>query len=420
MSQSKKEKLIAHSDEFRKEIIQITEGVWMSIGFSASNSAIIQGETGLILIDTHESTLAAEIVLAKYREIDQRPIHTIILTHEHRDHISGASVFAEGGNPAIISRPFTDGVMGAHELRDISRKRAERQFGMGLNTEERINIGLGPSERPIRGLAEGILPSTQFVTDERETHIIDGVKIEFVHAPGETPETMVVWLPEKRVLFGADNYYKSFPNLYAIRGNRYRDVQHWIDSLQRMINLNAEYLVPGHTRPLIGAGVVKATLTHYRAGIKSIFDQTVAGINRGLTPRELIETVKLPPEYVDLPYMQEFYGGIAWSVRSIFEGYLGWFDGNPTNLQPLTLLNEAIKMADLAGGEEKLLAKLQESVAGGQNQWALTLADHLILLGYDEAKELKARALVALAEDQANASARNWYIYCAKELMDDL
>ncbi|MEM8856904.1 MAG: alkyl/aryl-sulfatase, partial [Chloroflexota bacterium] len=248
MSQTQKEKLIAHSDEFRKEIIQITDNIWTSVGYSASNSAIIQGETGLILIDTHESTLAAEIVLAKYREIDQRPIHTIVLTHEHRDHISGAAVFAEGGSPEIISRPFKDDVMGPSELKEITRKRGERQFGIGLTTDERINIGLGPSERPIRGLAEGILPSTKFITDERETYTIDGVKMEFIHAPGETPETMVVWLPEERVLFSADNYYKSFPNLYAIRGNRYRDVQLWIDSLQKMINLNAEIMVPGHTR----------------------------------------------------------------------------------------------------------------------------------------------------------------------------
>lgn len=420
MSQTKKEKLIAHSDEFRKEIIEVTEGVWMSVGYSASNSAIIQGETGLILIDTHESTLAAEIVLAKYREIDQRPIHTIVLTHEHRDHISGAAVFAEGGSPEIISRPFKDDIMGASEISQISKERGAKQFGIGLTTDERINIGLGPSERPIRGLAEGILPSTMFITDERETHFIDGVKMEFIHAPGETPETMVVWLPEKRVLFSADNYYKSFPNLYAIRGNRYRDVQLWIDSLQKMINLNAEFLVPGHTRPLIGAGLVKATLTHYRGGIKSIFDQTIAGINKGLTPRQLIETVKLPPEYVDLPYMQEFYGGVAWSVRSIFEGYLGWFDGNPTNLKPLTQMTEALKMAELAGGEDKLLEKCQQAVEAEEFQWASILADHLLMLDYEEARELKANALLGLAEDEANASARNWYIYCARELLETL
>src|SRR5262245_26804829 len=155
---------------------------------------------------------------------------------------------------------------------------------------------------------------------------IAGVRLELLHTPGETSDAISVWLPGKRVLMPGDDFYRAFPNLYAIRGVRLRPVDQWVTSLGKMIDLGAEHLVPSHTRPIAGADSVQAALTAYRDGIKSILDQTLEGMKKGERPDELVQHVKLPPHLAENPYLQEFYGTVAWSVRAIYTDYLGWFE----------------------------------------------------------------------------------------------
>ena len=115
-----------------------------------------------------------------------------------------------------------------------------------------------------------------------------------------------------------------------------------------------EHLVPSHTRAISGQDEIYETLTAYRDAIQFVHDQTVQGINRGLTPDELVEAVKLPPHLAGHPYLQEYYGKVEWSVRGIFDGYLGWFDGDAAALQPENPDTRAAAMASLAGGVEGL------------------------------------------------------------------
>ncbi len=413
-----KEKLEAHSAEFEKEVVNVAEGVYTAVGFAASNVTMIEGETGLIIVDTTESIGAAEIILTKLRQISDKPILAIIYTHSHRDHISGASVFAGDASPDIYARSFETDMLGAKEVANISVARAKRQFAIGMPSWVRINLGLGPGERSLKGMAAGFVEPNHILTEPRETIQIDGVTIECVEAPGETPDTMVLWLPEQKILIGADNYYKSFPNLYPIRGSAYRDVALWVKSLDTMIAFEAKYLIPGHTRPLQGADHIREVLTNYRDGINHVLTETLAGMNEGATIPELIERVRLPEHLTDKPYLQEYYGAVSWSVHSIYTGYLGWFDGNPTNLHPLPRAEEAQHMADLAGGVPALFDQLQRAMDEDHHQWALQLADHLLALEHEPVKvtNLKADVLTALADQQINATARNYYLTYAREL----
>ena len=146
---------------------------------------------------------------------------------------------------------------------------------------------------------------------------------------GETADALYVWLPEKKVLFSGDNFYKSWPNAYAIRGTPYRDIRSWANADDMMLKEGAEFLVPGHTRPIIGKAAVAEALTDYRDAIRFVFDKTIEGMNQGLTPDELVAYVKLPARLAEKDYLREYYGNVEWAVRAIFEGYLGWFDGNP-------------------------------------------------------------------------------------------
>jgi alkyl sulfatase BDS1-like metallo-beta-lactamase superfamily hydrolase len=129
----------------------------------------------------------------------------------------------------------------------------------------------------------------------------------FHQAASETRDSIAVWLPDKRVLMPGDDLYRAFPNLYPIRGTRLRPPEVRTASLDKMVELGAEHLVPGHTRPIMGAAHVRAALTAHRDGIKSILDQTIEGIiRRGERPDELVRRVKLPPHLAESPCLQEF------------------------------------------------------------------------------------------------------------------
>ena len=267
-------------------------------------------------------------------------------------------------------------------------------------------------------MGQGFLQPTNWIEDDRLDLEICGVPLSLIAAPGETEDHLVVWREKDRVLFSGDNYYISFPNLYAIRGTKYRDFDVWADTLDTLIELDPLKLVPGHSRPLLEGGSIASVLEDYRDAIRHIVAKCAEGMDLGLTPDELVDYVQLPNELADRPFLQEYYGTVAWAVRAYFAGTVGWFDGNPTNLFPLAPSEEAQRIAKLAGGPEALAAQMEMAANDADFQWALELADRVARLnGYrDRAIRVKKNALLALAEDQMNATARNYYISVGKEL----
>jgi uncharacterized sulfatase len=295
-------------------------------------------------------------------------------------------------------------------------QRTQAQFGIGLTPEERISLGCGPGDRPMEGLGAGYLEPTDRVDADRDIDL-DGVAARLIMAPGETTDHMVVWLPESGVLFSGDNWYHAFPNLYAIRGTPYRDFGAWADSLALLAEINPEVLAPGHTMPVTGAAKVQEVLLTTRAAILHIMQATADGMDAGLSMDDIVAAIRLPDDLVDKPWLGEFYGKTGWSARAFASGTLGWYDGNPTNLGTLSSTTRASHLASLAGGDEALMkaaAKTKDA------QWRLELCDHLLALGVEKASLLKAETLVALAEDEVNATARNTYLWEAKRLIGEV
>ncbi|MBW1892401.1 MAG: MBL fold metallo-hydrolase, partial [Deltaproteobacteria bacterium] len=411
-----------HTKEFRKEVINVTDGVYVAVGFGVANSIMIEGDDGLIIVDTMTTSAEAETVLAEFRKISSKPVAAIIYTHNHADHILGATTFAkEGKNVDVYAHDTTayyiDRIVNV--IRPIISIRGARMFGNNLNREAIENVGLGPYFGFKPGIKLETLRPTITFKDTMETNIA-GVKVELIHAPGETNDQIYVWLPEKRALLPGDNFYKAFPNLYTIRGTCYRDVMQWAKSIDIIREKRPEYLVPSHTRPIKGEERIFNILTDYRDAIQYVHDQTIRGINQGLTPDEIVETVKLPEHLAQSPYLQEFYGKVDWSVRSVFSGYIGWFDGNPTNLNPLPFDERARRYVKLGGGEKKMTSIAETAFGNGDYQWVLDLTDHLLKVNKENAaaKEFRVKALTALGEAQLNANARHYYLSSAVELRD--
>ncbi len=415
--------LKAHSELFHKGVEKVTDGVYVAIGYGLANSIMLEGDDGIIIVDTMESADEARTVLAEFRKITDKPVKAIIYTHNHTDHVFGAAGFAEGKDIPVYAHESTSYYINrvVNQIRPIITARSMRMFGNHLPHGEHINDGIGPHL--------GITPESELYAlppthtfDDRMSLNIAGIQIELVHAPGETEDQLFVWLPEKQTVLTGDNIYQTFPNLYTIRGTYYRDVKQWANSLDQIRALGAEHLVPSHTRPVHGQDKVAELLTDYSDAINFVHDQTLRYMNLGLTPDQIVEKVQLPEHLASNPWLQEFYGKVSWSVRSVFDGYLGWFSGNPSELQPLAEPEEARRMATLAGGNDALLESAQKALNDNDAQWALDLSDHLEILMPDNGavKTLRADALRKLGEKEANPNARNYYFTVAREVQDGL
>ena len=417
--------LKARNAEFREEVIKVTDGVYVAVGFGVSPSSMIVGIDGIIIVDTMIDTDSAAKALAAFRKVTDKPVKALIFTHAHGDHTGGARVFVGDDKPQVWARSNFGAEDGAYTSAGltIQNERGARQGGFKLPPDQRINNGVAKAYWPKRGGevfgagSQRVEPTDTFA-EPRKSLEIAGVKLDLVAVSGETVDALYVWLPEKKVLFSGDNFYKSWPNAYAIRGTPYRDIRSWADADDLMLKEGAEFLVPGHTRPIIGKAAVAEALTDYRDAIRFVFDKTIEGMNQGLTPDELVGYVKLPARLADKDYLREYYGNVEWAVRAIFQGYLGWFDGNPSNLFPLAPKAEAQRIAKLAGGDAALLEQVRQALKNGDAQWAAQLCDHLLALDPTarEPKLIKADALTALAEKLLTATGRNYYLTVAQEL----
>ncbi len=421
------EDLIEHSKEFKQQVLSFdTPGgkIHFAIGFGIANSIMVEGEEGNIIIDAADSVYEAEKIYSLFRQKNSNPIKAIIYTHNHGDHTFGAAYYltTQDEKPRIISHEDTDyyvqRIMGI--LNPIITSRSTRMFGTTLSEKDLINVGIGPRLNVSKSPTGYIKPDLTF--DDYLKINIAGIEIELFHAPGETNDQIFVWLPNHKSLMPGDNIYKTFPNLYTIRGTTHRDVKGWINSLDHMKTFNSEFLFPSHTRPIIGQEKIQDALNIYRDAIQYIHDQTIRLMNQGLYPDEIAEAIELPKNIADSPYLYEFYGTVRWSVKSIFNGYLGWFSGNPSELDPLSRKEKALRISKLAGGENALLEELKTAVKDNDMQWALELSDHLIALDYfiDEVKDLRYEALIYEGSRSSNPNKRNYFLTSAFELNEKI
>lgn len=414
--------LAEHSKIFKKGVEKVGDNIFAAIGYGIANSIMIEGDNGVIIVDTMTTMEEAAEVLAEFRKITPKPVKAIIYTHSHPDHIFGAEVFvAAGDRPEIYAHETTEDHVRRlfTETGPIIGSRSLRMYGNFLAPGQVLNVGIGPFVGMKRDSKLGFVRPTRTFRETLEAEAA-GIPFKLIFAPGETDDQIVVWLPKQKALMPADDFYWAFPNLYTIRGTTFRSLKQWYQSLDKMRDLNPEYLVPCHTRPIVGAKKIQEILTDYRDAIQYVHDQSIRGINAGLTPDELAEQIKLPAHLAEAPYLQPFYGKVSWSVRSMFTGNLGWFDGDAATLQPLTRREQARLVARLAGGEKELVRHAKELLREKEYQAALELTGHLIQLnpGHAEAKDIRIKALSALGEREENPNARHYYLTEALEIRD--
>ena len=407
---------------FEKGIYQVVDNVYVAIGYGLANSILIVGDTGNIIIDTTEDPELGKQINLEFKKISNLPNKAIIYTHSHVDHWRGAPGFFEEETKVYAHSTFQKGFFDQNNLlRPILTERGMKQFGHFLPENLKRGHGLGFTlnfdfEQP------SVIYPTNFFDEQTSQLSVGGIDLEIQHTPGETDDQIIIYYPDKNVVISGDNYYMRFPNLYTIRGTSYRDTKSWYKSVDAMRSYKPEFLISCHGPYLSGQQVIEDRLIIYRDAIQYIHDYAIRGANLGKTPDELVEEFEYPSFFLDNYDLQEKYGKVSWSIRNVYNGYLGFFDGKAVNLEPLSAKNRAKHIFELIGTKEKLIAEINKANISQNYQWAAELSD-VGLLNFpndDKIKNLYSLSLENLSLVEKNPIARNYYLSEAYELSNKI
>ncbi|MEZ5500698.1 MAG: alkyl sulfatase dimerization domain-containing protein [Steroidobacteraceae bacterium] len=417
--------LARHTDLFAKKIYKVADNVYCAVGWNVANIVMIVGDDGIILVDAQLSPVTSHAVLEEFRKITDKPLKAIIYSHFHHDHIDGVKGLVsagevESGKVAIYahSSMMANLVDESATLGPILGVRAGYSFGFFLGDKDKEGMNAGTGPLPTGGGGSFIAP-THTVDDYLKTTIA-GVELEIIHVPSEAPDELAIFLPSSGVLIDTEVIQgPAFPNMHTLRGTKYRDPVAWVASIDKLRRLKPQYLVPTHGQPVYGPERAEEVLRMTRDGIQYVHDQTVRQMNKGLTPDELVEVVRLPPHLAEYtPYLREYYGTVKQAVRQIYNGYLGWFQGDPVDLDPVPPTSRAQRLVELMGGRDPVLKAARKAYEDGEYQWTAELATYLIRIdhGDSDARHLKANAFRQLGYSSININWRNWYLTSAMEL----
>ena len=382
----------------QKKALKINEAIYQAIGFG--NTFMVTTSEGNVIIDTSMPFNAA-----RHRQLLQAensgPIKYIILTHSHGDHVGGISTWKQAGTQIIAQKQHVDFQNYQARLAGFYARRNAAQFSLPV-----------PEPRGWAGnYGARIEPAILF--DDKYEFELGGVKFEIFHTPGETPDHLTVWLPKYRAAFVGDNFYTSFPNIYTLRGTPPRWALDYVSSLNKVLSLKPEIVLPSHGMPIQGGAEVTRQLTRYRDAIQYVHDETVKGMNAGKDVFALMREIKLPRELE----VGESYGKLSWSIRGIYEGYVGWFDLDPASMYETPASASYPEIVKLAGGVEPIARRALELLKNGDAVGALRLAD--VALGADKdnrsSLDVRLKALEFLRDRCRNSNERGWLDYSITE-----
>lgn len=405
-------------------LLKVGERTYMAYGWGLTSTMMVVGDDGLIIIDPPESMETAEQILAKFRTVTDLPVKAIIYTHNHFDHLAGVKVFtseeevAEGKVDIYAHETLVDGVINwASTVGPIEGHRTSYTGGVFLEKGPNgsVHDALGPNVNV--GQVTFIAPTVIF-KDSLNVEVA-GIKMHLRHVPSETNDQIIAWFPDLKLINTAEVIQgENFPNLHSIRGTKYRDPVQWYKGVDILREYPAEFMVPTHGRPVAGYENIQELFTAYRDAIQFVHDQTIRYMNMGYTPDELAELVVLPQHLAEHPWLGEHYGTVKHTVRNIYNGYLGWFQADPWELDPLPYQEKAQRYVDLMGGREAVLEAARQAIEDEEYTWAAEILTNVIRIDNDdmEARMLKAEAYRQFAYTLSNMNWRNWTLTAVAEL----
>jgi len=412
------------SERLVRKFYEVRQGVWCLVGNGLSNQTFIDAPDGIIAIDTGESNEEMRAAIAELRTKTSRPIVAVLYTHFH---------YVSGTQAVLDDNPAQEVQIWGHEKIAYNRVRATAEiapsYGRGLveqfaitlpqdGPDGIVNVGLGRFYRNPEHTTQTngfIEPKNTF--NSQCTIDVAGLSIDVTPAPSDADDSVTFWFSTLGCAVNNLVWPVLF-NIFAIRGEEYRDPRIMLNGVDHLLSLNADHLIGAHGMPISGADEILNRVTKYRDSIQFLWDQTVRLTNRGHTSTELAHEIRLPDFYDDDNLTSEFYGVSEHHVRQIRSGLFGWFDGDPANLFPLPREEHANRMIAGFGGRETVRKIAREAIQNNDLRWACELGSWL---NFSTDSETADRALLAnvlrlIAQRTTAANIRNWCLTRARDL----
>ncbi|MEL7978091.1 alkyl sulfatase dimerization domain-containing protein [Isoptericola sp. F-RaC21] len=412
-------------------LFEVVPGIYQVRGMDLSNTSFVEGDEGVIVIDTLLTNETGAAALALYREHrGDRPVKAIVYTHSHADHYGGTKGFistedVESGAVKIfapegfVEHSIVENVYAGTAM----NRRAAYMFGAALARGPQGAVGAGLGQTLSTGEVS-FVPPTDIISTTGQEVTVDGVRMVFQMAPGtEAPSELLLYLPDFKALCAAEDATHTLHNTLTLRGAVVRDPHAWAKYLTETIDLwggDVEVVFASHHWPTWGKERVVKFLQDQRDIYAYLHDQTLRMLNKGLTGPEIAEEITLPPALENAWNARGYYGSVSHNVKAIYQRYLGWFDGNPAHLWEHVPVERAKRYAKLAGGVDALVANAREAFDAGDFRWAAEVANHAVFAQPDhaEAREVLADTYEQLGYGAENGTWRDFYLAGAMELRD--
>ena len=420
-------------------LFEVCDGIYQVRGFDMANTTFIRTDHGWIVFDVlmckENMKAAKELMENRFGPLD---IKAVLYSHSHVDHFGGVEgiitreqvadatlslkkQLASGKILVLAPAGFLKHAISENVYAGIAMaRRAQFQYGTVLDKGEKgalsVGIGMGQSTGTV-----ALIAPTYEIGEDVPKLTIDGLEIEFQLTPGtEAPAEMNAYFPKYRALWMAENCTGTLHNLYTLRGAEVRDANDWakyiIEADQRFCD-KTDVVFQSHNWPHWGEEI-HDYLLNTAAIYKFIHDQTLHYMNQGYTSTEVAAMLTLPEKLEKVWYTRPYYGTLAHNAKAVYQKYLGWYDANPVNLNPLPPSDTAKKLVEYLGSTELVLCKAKKDYAKGEYQWVAQITKELVFAdpSNQKARNLCADALEQLGYQAESGAWRNAYLMGAAEL----
>ena len=415
-----------HRQFFEPQVYQIGGHKLWSINNAddwPSNSVVVEGDNGLIVYDTGLTHEQGVQILAEIRKFSDKPITTIFYSHHHPDHF--------GGTTGLVSEADVKAGKVKIYAWDNFVEEMNSEFGptspaqtvrviyyMGLALPEEEEHYHGCCGTKYQGSHAGYIAPTDTFSENTKMNI-EGIDLEVFYTGGEAKSEFGIYFPKFKAVTVGDEIFHSVPNIYTIRGAKYREPEGYIRAVDAVLSYDVEHLLGSHLVPISGKEKIKKTVTKYRDLVQWINDQSIRYINKGYSIEELKAQFTEIPEYLENgSFSDEIYGSVRHIAPQIFTGLMGYFSGDAIEYRPTEPVEFASRHIKLMGGHDKVYAAAREAYDDNDFQFAAELLTYLIRVDHDDmqARHLKAAAFNKMGYAEANTTWRSWYLTSALEL----
>jgi alkyl sulfatase BDS1-like metallo-beta-lactamase superfamily hydrolase len=410
-------------------LFKVDEGIYQLRGFDLANTSLIKSDSGWILVDpltTLETTEAAMAFAEQH--LGEIKLTGMIFTHSHIDHFGGvlslinAQQAADNNVPIIAPSGFMEEATSENVIAGPAMtRRGTYMFGNSLPRSAIGHVDAGLGKQVVYG-STSILQPTVVIDRPEMTMTVDGVEFDFYNMPGsEAPAELTFYLPEHKAFCGAEVLSHVMHNVLTLRGAKVRDALLWSDYIGQSIDRldDVEVFFNSHHWPTWGHDRIITQMEQQQDMYKFTHDQTVRLANLGYTPREIAERLKLPDSLAGNFHLRGYYGTLSHNSKAVYQHYFGWYQGNPSQLNPLPPEQSSLRYVEFMGGAEAILEKASQSMQRGEYRWVAEVLYHLVFAQPDNgpAKQMLAEAYQQLGYQSESGPWRDIYLSGALELL---